>query len=164
MPRDHIAEHAPPRRRKRGRGDRGVALVEFAIIAPLLFLLIFGIMEFGWTFYQLNDVRQGAREAARLAAVNYRTSAVSGSTQTQQIVDEVCNRMEEGSIDMTIALNGTTVGDAVAVTIEREYKPLTGFLKSIYNPRSINSTVKTRLEQDADFVDEPNEPDFVDCL
>ena len=57
----------------RGKGDEGAALVEFALIAPILFLLIFGVIEFGWAFSQNMDVRHGARETARLAAVNYGT-------------------------------------------------------------------------------------------
>ncbi|MGQ0833075.1 MAG: TadE/TadG family type IV pilus assembly protein, partial [Microthrixaceae bacterium] len=41
----------------RGKRDRGAALVEFAIIMPIFFLLVFGIIEFGWAFFQLLDVR-----------------------------------------------------------------------------------------------------------
>lgn len=140
-----------------------MALVEFAIIAPLIFLLLFGIIEFGWTFYQLNDVRQSARETSRLAAVNYRTSAVTGATQTQQIVDEVCDRMEEGDVEIAISKTTAAVGAEVTVTVRRDYHSLTGFLDSFYNPSSINSTVKTRLEQKATFADEPDENTFLDC-
>ncbi|MGK2903006.1 MAG: TadE/TadG family type IV pilus assembly protein [Mycobacterium sp.] len=148
---------------RRGRGDKGAALVEFGIIMPILFLLLFGIIEFGWTFYQLNDVRQSARETARLVAVNYKTSDVSGDIQTQQIVDEVCLRMEEGNVDVAITLNGSGVGDSAIVVVERKYDPLTGFLTFAYDPAQIDSTVKIRLEQIATLADEPNESDFGDC-
>lgn len=130
---------------------------------PILFLLLFGIIEFGWTFYQLNDVRQSARETARLVAVNYKTSDVSGDIQTQQIVDEVCLRMEEGNVDVAITLNGSGVGDSAIVVVERKYDPLTGFLTFAYDPAQIDSTVKIRLEQIATLADEPNESDFGDC-
>jgi Flp pilus assembly protein TadG len=54
----------------RGRRERGASIVEFAIVAPLLFLLLFGIIDFGWAFSQNLDVKHAAREGARLAAVN----------------------------------------------------------------------------------------------
>src|SRR5690606_13312915 len=51
-------------------GEKGATLIEFALILPLLLLLILGIVEFGWLFGQYNDVRHGAREGARFAAVD----------------------------------------------------------------------------------------------
>ncbi|HSP04647.1 MAG TPA: TadE family protein, partial [Acidimicrobiales bacterium] len=57
--------------RRHGDGDeRGAALVEFALIATPLFLILFGTIEFGWAFFQLNDIRHGAREGIRLVAVD----------------------------------------------------------------------------------------------
>jgi Flp pilus assembly protein TadG len=51
------------------RDEDGAAAVEFAIVASLLFVLIFGIMEFGIAFFQLQNLRSSAREGARVAAV-----------------------------------------------------------------------------------------------
>jgi len=44
-------------------------LVEFAIVAPFLFLFVFGIIEFGWAFYVHSELTNAAREGARYAAV-----------------------------------------------------------------------------------------------
>ena len=43
------------------RVNRGVALVEAALVFPVLALLFFGVVEFGWVFSQNLDVRHGAR-------------------------------------------------------------------------------------------------------
>ena len=72
---DHVLPVAEPTPDKstvgaRLRGDDGVALVEFAIVAPVLFMLLFGMIDFGWQFAQLQDVRQASREGARMAVVN----------------------------------------------------------------------------------------------
>jgi hypothetical protein len=56
-------------RRDRGRGERGAALVELAIILPLFVILVFGIIEFGLTYNNYITIRQGTREAARQGAV-----------------------------------------------------------------------------------------------
>lgn len=44
-------------------------MVEFALILPLLILVVFGVIEFGATFNDYQAVRQGTREAARAGAV-----------------------------------------------------------------------------------------------
>lgn len=49
--------------------NRGVATVEFAIIAMLFFILLFGILEFGRLFYVFNTVQEVTRRAAREAVV-----------------------------------------------------------------------------------------------
>ncbi|MGH9198793.1 MAG: TadE/TadG family type IV pilus assembly protein, partial [Acidimicrobiia bacterium] len=41
------------------RKERGANLVEFAILAPLLFALLFGIVDFAWILGQYQDVRHG---------------------------------------------------------------------------------------------------------
>ncbi|MGB5566661.1 MAG: TadE/TadG family type IV pilus assembly protein, partial [Acidimicrobiia bacterium] len=39
------------------QGERGASLVEFAVVLPLLILLVFGIMEAGWLFAQQVEIR-----------------------------------------------------------------------------------------------------------
>ncbi len=53
------------------RRQRGVAAVEFAIIAMLLFTLLFGIIELGRLFYVINTVQEVTRRAAREAVVRW---------------------------------------------------------------------------------------------
>jgi Flp pilus assembly protein TadG len=57
---------------------RGQALVEFAIILPLLLLLVVGIFEFGRYFYNMNNITNVAREGVRFAVVtpNYTQASV----------------------------------------------------------------------------------------
>ncbi len=54
--------------RERG-GDDGAAAAEFALVLPLLSLLIFGVVEFGQAFYRYQAVQSAAREGARVGAV-----------------------------------------------------------------------------------------------
>ena len=53
------------------RQERGASMVEFAIVAPLLFLLIFGIIEFGLIMYDQAVITNASREGARFAAMYY---------------------------------------------------------------------------------------------
>ncbi len=55
-----------------GHGDRGQALVEFALVFPFFMLLLFGVIELGRSVYTDTALSQAAREGARLAAVEAR--------------------------------------------------------------------------------------------
>lgn len=76
------------------RRSRGLATVEFAICAPVLFFLMVGTAEVGRLLYQYNTlmkaVRDGARYAAAHASENNSTRVVSisaqVSTQTRNLV------------------------------------------------------------------------------
>lgn len=57
------------RRRLWARRERGTAILEFAIIAPLFFLLLFGIISFGYILAFAQNVTQAANEGARAGAV-----------------------------------------------------------------------------------------------
>ena len=51
---------------RRHRGARGAAAVEFALVMPILFLVMFGIIQYGLYFNDSLNTRQGVREGARL--------------------------------------------------------------------------------------------------
>jgi Flp pilus assembly protein TadG len=57
-------------RRLLGERDRGAAAVEFALMLPLLLLLLFGIIDFGRALNAQVTITQAAREGARLTALN----------------------------------------------------------------------------------------------
>ena len=146
--------------RMKKSSDRGAALAEFGIIAPVLLVLLFGVIEFGLLFGRQLDVKHGAREAGRLAAVNFTETASSGNTQSLEIVAATCARMEvaDGST-VTLALpGGVTVGETVQVQIRTPADPVTGFFDPILKNTILKSDVEVRLEQAATFAAVTNEP------
>ncbi len=56
-------------RTHRHRGQRGAAMVEMAIILPILIVLVFGIIHFGIAFNRLQGFHAAAREGARTASI-----------------------------------------------------------------------------------------------
>jgi hypothetical protein len=63
----------------RARDDRGVALVEFAIILPAFLLILLGVMDFGKVFNYWQSATQAASTGARAAAVDrWPTSCSAG--------------------------------------------------------------------------------------
>ena len=57
------------------RFRRGAAVVEMAVVAPLLLTLVFGVMEFGWSFMVHETITNTARECCRLATLQGSTDA-----------------------------------------------------------------------------------------
>ncbi len=55
-------------------GDRGAGLAEFALVLPILIMILFGIIEFGIAFNRAQAVEAAAREGARLASISTSTS------------------------------------------------------------------------------------------
>ena len=55
--------------RSKLRREDGAAAVEFALIVGLLAILVFGLLEYGLAFWQVQNLRASAREGARVAAV-----------------------------------------------------------------------------------------------
>ena len=63
------------------RSECGAALVEFAIVLPVLILLVFGIIDFGRMLFTLNNLTSAVREGARLAAVQPAGTALQAVVQ-----------------------------------------------------------------------------------
>lgn len=137
------------RTRPRLRGDGGAVMVEFAIVSPFLFALLFGIIEFGWMFGQHLDTRHAAREGSRLVAVDFGTTA--------QIVSETCDRMDlakDSKVEVLLKSSpDNSRGDFAIVTVETDPTELTGFFAPITEPIRLSSTVETRLERDANWTE-----------
>lgn len=64
---------------------RGAAVVEMAVVTPLLLALMFGIMEFGWVFMVTENLTNSAREVARVAVLQGSTTA----DVQQRLVDSI---------------------------------------------------------------------------
>lgn len=56
-------------RHRRGRIRRGAAIVEMAVVSPLLLTMVFGVIEFGNSFMVRQMLTNAAREGARVAAI-----------------------------------------------------------------------------------------------
>jgi hypothetical protein len=74
-------------RAERIEGDRGSALVEAAIVLPVVVLMIFGIVEIGFLFRSATIVSTSSRGGARLAAAQYGSATTTSAQNT--VMDNV---------------------------------------------------------------------------
>jgi Flp pilus assembly protein TadG len=119
--------------RRRIRPERGAAAVEFAIVAPLLFMLVFGIIDFGFSFHSWNATENAAREGARVGAVD------SNTTDIVNRVKNATDFLDQTKLNVAVTCstnNGTTFGtcgagstwlegDIIRVTVKYDYNYMT---------------------------------------
>lgn len=105
--------------RRRRRGERGQSMAEFALVAPIFFLLVFAVIELGLIFGTQNGLVNGVREAARRAATY---------------------RINDGSFD-------ATVWGSICGTVELEVQQLGDRVIPAYVPARIHPQVSYAWEQ-----------------
>jgi len=78
--------------------DAGQAMVEFALVAPIFFLLLFGIIQMGLLFAGQNGLVSAVRETARYAAP-YRVIDASGAATTcNTVIQKLTDAMGQAVI------------------------------------------------------------------
>lgn len=93
--------------------EAGASVVEFALVVPVLFMLVFGIIEFGAAMAQKATVASAAREGARFGSVNLYASATGSPRDCADVVAKA--RANASTLAMT--------PDQVAVTVKRGSSP-----------------------------------------
>lgn len=73
----------------RARSDRGTTLIEFAVIALLLFTMIFGIFEFGMVFRSRTTTDDAASDGARAGSIQGPNQTASGETADYSIIKAI---------------------------------------------------------------------------
>jgi Flp pilus assembly protein TadG len=90
--------------RHRMSRDEGVAAVEFALILPVLALMLFGVLEFGRVWSQYQVFQGAAREGARCAAVQ---ATEFSDCEIQPAIDQAAAPYDpEG--DATVSIGGSS--------------------------------------------------------
>lgn len=106
-------------RRSRRIARQGTAAVEFALILPILLMLVFGIIEFGRAFMVAQVLTTAAREGARAAVLAGATgSAVSEKVNTVLMAAAISSQTVTTTVspaDLSTARTGTTVTVQVSV-------------------------------------------------
>jgi len=98
-----------------GRGIRdedGASAVEFAIIASLLLLIVFGVIQFGILLNRFQGLQSAGREGARLGSLSQTTLA-----QIQQRVKDSVSVIQGSSISNTCPAGGLTTTETGCITV-----------------------------------------------
>ena len=133
----------------RRRRHRGAAAVEFALVVPLLVMILFGIMEFGYAFFIQASVASAARVGVRSYAINWNTVAVLNNTAAQNEAAAQSTAIalakstpglvlsDFGTATISPSCTTTTVGSQTTLTLTYRYHSLTGLLDGVLGPNII---------------------------
>jgi Flp pilus assembly protein TadG len=125
------------------RGDGGQSVLEFALMLPLLVMLILFLVEFGLGLNQQEDATQVASQAARLAAVN--STLLSGGVAAFVHGQADTTPLQSATVAVCFPNGTSNVGDPVRVTVTSQFNITGLFVPTIAVP--VKGSATMRLEQ-----------------
>jgi Flp pilus assembly protein TadG len=133
------------RRTARGnpRRRRGAIIVEFALVVPLLFLIVFGIIDFSRAYAQLNNINSSLREGARFGAAQKVQDVAA-------IKAEILRFSTTWANPLNMNLVNVTAGDDIVVSVTDypiDLPTLGGFLNIAGKQIKVSRTVTFRWER-----------------
>jgi hypothetical protein len=139
------------RRRDRTRGQ---SLVEFALVVPIFFLLLFGFIDVGRFVYTTTAYGQAAREGARYASVEQWSYTCPGSVVTQTRKNcteaETRGRMPAGAPMPTTVLftcpATCRAGDLISVKVEGAFTFFTPGIRNILGTPTVSQTAQVVIQ------------------
>jgi Flp pilus assembly protein TadG len=117
------------RRRRLHACLRGQNMVEFALIAPIFFMILFGCFELGRMAYINHSLENATREGARYAIVHgSKSSSPANATTIQNIVRDKATGVD-GTINVTVSSGvGKDPGTKVTITSSYQFQFVVGGL------------------------------------
>lgn len=134
----------------------GAAAVEFAIVATLFFVLVFGVIDFGFGLWSWNSTANAAREGARKAAVDANVGDITQRVRdaaesldpAKLTVNVLCSR--SGSAFAACPAGSSWLeGDIVRVVVDYQYDlitPVGAFVPGLGPTLSLHSQSESRFE------------------
>ncbi len=137
----------------RTRRRRGAAVMEMALVSPVLFALILGGVEYGYAFYLKNTMQGAAREAARVAITPTATAADVRTAADGVVGAAMPGILAAAGYDVTVSPSNPAVaeGEWVTVTVKCKWSDsgvsaLPRAMGGINPSRVISSTAVMRKE------------------
>jgi Flp pilus assembly protein TadG len=149
--------------RKRGTGDRGAALIEFAFTFVMLAIIVFGAIDLGRAFFTWNQVKNAAREGAVYAERDPWSQSPSGSSCANPKNIRYRAQNENGTsrpeLAVTTSHNGTVYsgcktpagfpispGDTIEVQVSTPFNPISPLGDLIFGHPTIKADVEVVVQ------------------
>jgi Flp pilus assembly protein TadG len=140
-------------RRLHGRRDEsGVAMVELAIVLPVLALLLFGLLDVGRLVYVNNAASQGAREGSRWGSVAGRSNTATERAAVEAKTASLMTGVPAATVTVTCERDGGTTsscrsGDVLVVRVETRVDMFTPLIGQIVGGVDLTSTSRVAVQQ-----------------
>lgn len=122
--------------------DAGQALVEIALVLPVLLIILLGIFDFGRAVYAYNAVSNSAREAARVAIVDQNNTAVVAEGKRAAL------GLDPTAVNVTFpAPSCALIGCTATVTVDHQWQAITPIIGSLIGPITLEATTEMPIER-----------------
>jgi len=123
------------------KGESGQALVEMALVLPLFFLLLFGVIEMGRVGYAYITLCNAVREGGRTAAIGGLDPSIENSVQ------KAATYLDLASLTIIITPSDRYSGEMVTVEVTYPVQLIIPIISNVIpNPVVLSSSIKMRLE------------------
>lgn len=123
------------------RDERGQAMTEFALVLPLLTLLLFGVIQFGIAFHNYVMITDATRAGARKAAVS--RDLADPAAAAQAAVRASANGLDQDDLSVAVSSSFEQGSD---VTVTTSYPYSISLLGLIVKSGRLSSTTTERVE------------------
>ena len=132
----------------------GQALIEFALVVPLVLLIFMSVFDFGRAIYAYNAISNAAREGGRTAIVNQYAADVESRASKQAValgIPASCPGAGQPGVCVSYTPPDATVSCPAlnciaAVNVTYKFSPLTPIISSIWPSITLASTTKVPVE------------------
>ena len=130
---------------KRRTNEAGQAVVEFAIILPVLLMVLFAILQFGVVFNNYIQVTAAAREGARKASVSRSLGTAAAETAATAAAKAAAPGLKQSSITVTYP-NSPTFAQGSDVAVKVTYPYAISIIGVVVSSGNLSSTTTMRVE------------------
>jgi len=122
--------------------EKGQAMVEFALVLPLLLALLCGIIDFGWLYYNQITLNNAAREGARYAVIHYDPAADWKDAAEDRMIGSMAG------VSSAVAIVSDPVEQQITASVTATPRILTGFTSTILGKQTmeLHASCTMRLE------------------
>ena len=131
--------------------DRGQALVEFALVLPLLIVLMVGLFDLGRAVYADSTLSNAARVGSRVAIVNQNVSQIQAAAATKAaaldlLPADVSVSFRSDPTNPSSTCSPMRIGCVAFVTVTYQYHPAVP-IEGLVGPIVLTSTSSQRVER-----------------
>ena len=139
------------------KSSQGQSLVEFALIAPLLILLLLALFDFGRAVYAYNTISNAAREGVRLAIVDQSESGGVPLAATEAANQATALGLDPSDVndvqvlyrlpDLSDACPDRGLGCVAQVRVQYQFQAVTPVIGAIVGPFMLSTTTQVPIER-----------------
>lgn len=144
--------------RKRNRGARGSAIIEFALCLPFLVIFALGTVDGARLYSTWNRTKSAAQQGANFAQYYPLRQAASGASCPDP--DNIQARVRNEGSDLTVTVSPTAApscqdltaassiqpGQTVSVTVTAPFSFMTPFAQNLWGNPTVRSTARIRVQ------------------